>query len=114
MDRQEIEQHAGVIENFLEGLPEKMFHLGIRVVLAALAFLIGMQVIKLIRHILKKALNRSRVDESAVSFIDSFIKFGMYFVLYLPLRQALGWMPPVFWQSLVLPAWPSGWRFRGV
>ena len=36
MDRQEIEQHAGVIENFLEGLPEKMFHLGIRVVLAAL------------------------------------------------------------------------------
>ena len=34
MDRQEIEQHAGVIENFLEGLPEKMFHLGIRVVLA--------------------------------------------------------------------------------
>lgn len=51
MDRQEIEQHAGVIENFLEGLPEKMFHLGIWVVLAALAFLIGMQVIKLIRHI---------------------------------------------------------------
>ena len=90
MDRQVIEQHAGVIENFLEGLPEKMFHLGIRVVLAALAFLIGMQVIKLIRHILKKALNRSRVDESAVSFIDSFIKFGMYFVLVLTIASSLG------------------------
>lgn len=90
MDRQEIERNAGVIENFLAGLPEKVFHLGVRVVLAALAFLIGMQVIKLIRHVLKKALNKSRVDNSAVSFIDSFVKFGMYFVLVLTIASSLG------------------------
>lgn len=90
MDINEIEKQTGVIEKFLEELPEKAFHLGLRVVLAALAFLIGVQVIKLIRHILKKALNRGRVDDSAVSFIDSFVKFGMYFVLVLTIASSLG------------------------
>lgn len=90
MDIKEIENQTGVIEKFLAQLPEKVFHLGIRVVLAALAFLIGVQVIKLVRHVLKKALNRGRVDDSAVSFLDSFIKFGMYFVLVLTIASSLG------------------------
>lgn len=90
MDINEIEKQTGVIERYLEELPEKVFRLGIRVVLAALAFLIGIQVIKLVRHILKKALNRGRVDDSAVSFIDSFVKFGMYFVLVLTIASSLG------------------------
>ena len=33
----------GVIEKFLQELPEKAFHLGLRIVLAILALLIGMQ-----------------------------------------------------------------------
>lgn len=89
MDIQQIDK-AGVIEKFLQELPEKAFHLGLRVVLAALAFLIGVQLIRLIRHVLKKALGRSRVDGSAVSFIDSFVKFGMYFILVLTIASGLG------------------------
>ena len=90
MDIQKIGKEAGVIEKFLQELPEKAFHLGLRVVLAALAFLIGVQLIRLIRHVLKKALDRSRVDDSAVSFIDSFVKFGMYFILVLTIASGLG------------------------
>lgn len=86
----EIEKQQGVIEDFLAELPEKVFHLSIRVVLAALAFLIGVQVIKLIRHVLKKAMMRGRVDDNAVSFIDSFVKYGMYFVLILTIASGLG------------------------
>lgn len=90
MDIQQIGKEAGVIEKFLQELPEKAFHLGLRVVLAALAFLVGVQLIRLIRHVLKKALDRSRVDDSAVSFIDSFVKFGMYFILVLTIASGLG------------------------
>ena len=90
MDIQQIGKEAGVIEKFLQELPEKAFHLGLRVVLAALAFLIGVQLIRLVRHVLKKALGRSRVDDSAASFIDSFVKFGMYFVLVLTIASSLG------------------------
>ena len=48
--------NPGVIEKFLDELPDKAFHLGLRIVLAILVLLIGMQLIKLIRKILKKAL----------------------------------------------------------
>ena len=51
----ENEMNPGVIEEFLAQLPEKAFHLGLRVALAALAFAIGMQLIKLVRAILTAA-----------------------------------------------------------
>lgn len=86
----EKEVNPGVIENFLHQLPEQIFHLGLRVVLAALAFLIGIQLIGLMRRILKKTLDKSHVDDGAVRFIDSFVKFGMYFVLILMIASSLG------------------------
>ncbi|MDE7331679.1 MAG: mechanosensitive ion channel [Lachnospiraceae bacterium] len=87
---EEIEKEAGVAERFLEQLPEKAFHLGLRVVLAGLAFLIGVQLISLLRKLLKNALTRSHVDEAAIHFIDSFVKFGLYFVLILMIASGLG------------------------
>lgn len=86
----EKEVNPGVIEQFLAALPEKAFHLGLRVVLAGLAFVIGTQLIRLIRSVLKKTLLRSHIDESAIRFIDSFVKFSMYFVLILMIASGLG------------------------
>ena len=86
----EKEVNTGVIERFLQQLPEQIFHLGLSVVLAALAFLIGVQLIGLLRRILKKTLIKSRVDEGAVRFIDSFVKFGLYFVLILMIASGMG------------------------
>ncbi len=80
----------GVVESFLQSLPEKAFNLGLRIVLAALVLLMGTQLIKLVRHILKKALKKSKVDESAVKFLDSFAKYGLYFLLILMTASWLG------------------------
>ncbi len=89
-DEVEKEVNAGMIERFLQQLPEKAFHLGLRVVLAGLAFLIGLQLIRLIRGLLKKALNRSHVDDNGIRFIDSFVKFGLTFVLVLMIASGMG------------------------
>lgn len=80
----------GVIEKFLEELPDKAFHLGLRVVLAILVLLIGSQLIKLIRSLLRKGFRRSHVDESAVRFIDSFAKYALYFLLIIMIASWLG------------------------
>lgn len=80
----------GIIEKFLEELPEKVFRLGIRIVLAFLVLLVGVQLIKLARSILKKGLKRSRVDESAVRFIDSFVKYSLYFLLVILIASWMG------------------------
>lgn len=82
--------NPGVVEKFLDELPDKVFHLGLRIVLAVLVLLIGMQLIRLIRKILKKALYRSRVDESAVHFIDSFTKYALYFLLIVFIASWMG------------------------
>lgn len=89
-DEVEKEVSAGMMERFLQQLPEKAFHLGLRVVLAGLAFLIGLQLIRLIRGLLKKALNRSHVDDNGIRFIDSFVKFGLTFVLILMIASGMG------------------------
>lgn len=81
---------TGMIEEFLQSLPEKAFHLGIRVVLAALVLLMGIQLIKIVRKILRKALKKSKVDESAVKFLDSFVKYGLYFLLIVMTASWLG------------------------
>lgn len=79
-----------IIESFLSELPERLFHLGLRIVLAVLVLLMGIQLIKLIRKVLKKALVKSRVDESAVRFIDSFSKYALYFFLIIITASWLG------------------------
>lgn len=89
-DEIDREVNPGVIENFLQQLPEKAFHLGLRVVLAGLAFLIGLQLIRLIRGLLKRGLNKSQADSNAVHFIDSFVKFGLTFVLILMIASGMG------------------------
>lgn len=82
--------NTGLLQNFLEHLPERALRLSLRIVLAGLAFLIGIQLIRLIRHILKKALLKSKVDESASCFIDSFVKYLLYFILILTIAASLG------------------------
>lgn len=80
----------GVIEQFLEELPGKVFHLGLRVVLAVLLLLIGSQLIKLLCRLFKKGLHRSHIDESAIRFIDSFAKYALYFLLIILIASWFG------------------------
>lgn len=79
-----------VLENFMNQLPDKLFHLSVRIVLAILVFLMGVQLIKLVRKVIKKALQKSKIDEGAVKFIDSFIKYGAYFLLVILIASWLG------------------------
>lgn len=86
---EEIKQ-PGVVEKFFLELPEKALHLGIRVLLAMLAFIIGVQLIKLIRKIVKKSMTRAGAETGAVQFVDSFIKAALYVLLVLMIASSFG------------------------
>lgn len=85
-----VNVNPGIIGSFLQELPERIFHLGLRVVLSILVFLMGMQIIRLVGWLLRKALIKGRVDQSAVKFIDSFAKYGLYFLLIITIASWLG------------------------
>ena len=79
-----------VIEKFLKDLPERALNLGVRIILALVFFFIGVQLVKLLRRIIKKSLQRANADVGVTQFIDSFIKIGAYAVLIMVIATSFG------------------------
>lgn len=79
-----------MIEKFLQELPEKAWHLGTRIVLAAVVLFIGAQLIKVVRRLVKKSLERGSADQGVIQFIDSFLKFSLYVVLLITIASGFG------------------------
>lgn len=79
-----------VIEQFLIDLPDMAFRLGTRVLLGIIAFVIGAQLIKVVRKLLKKSLERSTVDVGVVQFLDSLVKAILYMLLVFMIATSFG------------------------
>lgn len=82
--------NIGAIERFINELPTKAMNLGWRVLLAVLAFAIGVQLIRIVRSILKKSLQRANADKGVIQFLDSFVKAALYIVLTLMIAGSFG------------------------
>lgn len=78
------------IRGFWENLPDKIWNLGVRVLLAVVCFLVGTQVIKLVRKILRKSMGRANAELGAIQFVDSFVKAALYVLLALMLASSFG------------------------
>ena len=69
---------------------EKAGDVGLRILLALLFFLVGTQVIKIFRKVIKKAMNRAGADVGVTQFVDSFCKASFYIVLVFLLASYFG------------------------
>ena len=87
---QEVTQKLNIFQQYMETLPHKALSLGIRVVLALLFFFIGVQIIKLIRRVLKKSLEKANADVGVIQFLDSFVKFALYIILLFMIGSGFG------------------------
>ena len=81
---------VGAIRRYFDELPDKAMQVGGRVVFALIVFLIGVQVIRLLRRIIKKSLNLSCADKGLIQFIDSFIKAALYLILFAMIARSFG------------------------
>lgn len=80
----------GAIQEFLSALPEKALNLGLRIALAAVFFLIGARLIKLLRRIIRKSMERAGAELGVIQFVDSFVKATLYVVLVMGLASSFG------------------------
>lgn len=78
------------IEQFISGLPEKALRMGLRVLLALVVFLLGVQLIKLARRIVRRSLERGKVDVGVRQFTDSFLKAVLYILLVFMIAGGFG------------------------
>lgn len=87
---QELNRNMNALEKFLEELPEKALSLGIRVLFAAIIFIIGIKMIKLIRKIVRKSLTRANAEVGVIQFLDSLIKICLDIILVLIIAGNFG------------------------
>lgn len=64
--------------------------LGIKVFLAFLTLFIGLKLIKWVRKITKKCLQRANADVGVVQFLDAFIKYSLIVLLVLGIASSFG------------------------
>lgn len=86
----EVEEKISIFQEYLNALPQKALNLGIRVILALLFFLIGTQIIKLIRRIVRKSLTRANADVGVMQFLDSLLKAVLYLILLFMIASGFG------------------------
>lgn len=77
----ETMKHLGAAEQFFKDLPENAFELLLNVLTCLLVFVVGVFLTRLLRKIVKKAMKKAKAEEGAISFVDSFLKLLLYFVL---------------------------------
>lgn len=63
---------------------------GIKVLIALVVFFIGRLVIKWIRKIVRRSLERSKADKGVEQFVDSFLRAGLYCLLIFSIAAKLG------------------------
>lgn len=80
----------GKIKAYFEGLLPEAVNFGLKVVLAFLIYFLGAKVIKQLRKLLRRFLDRSHVDEGVKQFLDSLAKALLYFCLVIILCSWFG------------------------
>lgn len=86
----EAVQNPTIIKKFIEENAPVVFGFCIRLVIAILIYFIGSKIIKTIIKIFKHSMERSNVEPGAISFLSSFIKYILNFLLILFLLSGLG------------------------
>ena len=84
------EMNIRIIQSYLQQLPDKALRFGVRVLLALVFFLIGAQVIRLVRRIVRRSLKKNNADVGVVQFLDSFIKVILYVLLLFLIASGFG------------------------
>ena len=89
-DVEEVQKELSKFREWVESLIPRLLDFVIEVALAFVFIIIGMKIIKWIRKILKKSLERNHADTGLVQFLDSLVKYGLYIILALTILQRFG------------------------
>lgn len=86
----EMEEGIGLLDRHMRELPDKLFSMGVRVVMAMVIFAVGVRMTALVRRLVKRALAKSGASTEAVQFLDSALKSLLYVLLVFMILQLFG------------------------
>lgn len=77
-------------QKFIQDKGPSVIAFGIRVLLAIIVFLIGHQLIKWARKLIRTSMERTNSDVGLRQFVDSLLKFGLHILLILVIANKFG------------------------
>lgn len=80
----------GVVQEFLEGLVPDVLAFLFQLLVALVVYAVGVRVIKLIRRLIRKGLEKRSADQGVKQFVDSLVKAVGYFLLILLILSFFG------------------------
>ncbi len=83
-------EDLSVFQKYLQDALPTVISFALSVVGAVIVYVIGARIIKLLRRLLKRMLQRHSVDEGVQQFLDAIAKFAGYFVLVLMILGFFG------------------------
>lgn len=83
-------ENPGVLVTFLKDLTPSLISFGMKVLLAIVVFIVGKIVIKWIRRVVRRAMERSGADIGVKQFVDSLLKFVLYILLIFGIATNFG------------------------
>ena len=63
---------------------------GLRLLLTIILFIVGSRLIKVVRKIVRRSMERTGADMGVIQFMDSLIKLLLYFLLFMFLADGIG------------------------
>lgn len=86
----EAAEDVNVFIQYLQDHIPNLISLAIEIVLALIFFFLGRIMIKWIRKLVRKMLERSNVDKGVETFVDSLLKFMLYGILLFTIATKFG------------------------
>ena len=86
----EAAEDVNVFIQYLQDHIQNLISFAIEIVLALIFFFLGRIVIKWIRKLTRKMLERSNVDKGVETFVDSLLKFMLYGILLFTIATKFG------------------------
>ncbi|MBR4169917.1 MAG: mechanosensitive ion channel family protein [Lachnospiraceae bacterium] len=87
---QDIAEKQSMFREYLDTLPQKFLGLGIRALIMVILLVISYWLIRALRKIIRKALQKSKVENGSITFIDSCVKIILYTCVILSLIGYFG------------------------
>ncbi len=84
------ETDSGVISDWLKGLLPWFLNFGFQILLAVVVYAVGARIIKLVRSMVRRWMERADADIGVKQFIDSLVEYFLYFILVVIILTFFG------------------------
>lgn len=79
----EVKEQANVFAEYLENSIPAMISFGINIIMSLIIIFVGLKLIKFVRKLIRRSLERATVEKGVQQFMDSFVKYVLYVFLII-------------------------------